>query len=104
MPVRVHRSKLERLKLYIAEMKPEVPEEFRPWREVVTEQFPAESIPASCLRGARGREEITQRQLADMTGIPQRHISEMEHGKRPIGKENARKLAKALNTDYRVFL
>jgi len=43
-------------------------------------------------------------QLSEMTGIPRRHISEMEHGKRPIGKETARKLAKALNCDCRVFL
>jgi transcriptional regulator with XRE-family HTH domain len=39
-----------------------------------------------------------------MTGIARRHISEMENGKRSIGKEIARKLAKALNCDYRVFL
>ncbi|WP_305047307.1 helix-turn-helix transcriptional regulator [Geobacter sp. OR-1] len=42
--------------------------------------------------------------MAELTSIPQRHISEMENGKRPIGKETAKKLAKALNTDYRVFL
>ena len=29
-----------------------------------------------------------------MTGLPQRHISEMETGKRQIGKERAKKLAK----------
>lgn len=39
-----------------------------------------------------------------MTGIPQRHISEMENGKRPVGKTNAKKLAEALNVDYRLFL
>jgi plasmid maintenance system antidote protein VapI len=39
-----------------------------------------------------------------MTGIPQRHISEMENGKRPIGKEMAKKLGKALNISYKVFL
>jgi len=42
--------------------------------------------------------------LSDNTGIPQRHISEMENNKRPIGKKNAMKFAKALNIDYRVFL
>jgi len=47
---------------------------------------------------------MTQVQLAEVTGIPRRHISEMEHGKRSIGKEAARKLAVALKTDYRVFL
>jgi DNA-binding XRE family transcriptional regulator len=56
------------------------------------------------VRGGRAKEGLTQQQLADLTGIPQRHISEMENGKRPIGKETARKLAKALNVDYRVFL
>ena len=39
-----------------------------------------------------------------MTGIPRPHISGMERGARPIGKENARKLAAALNCDYRLFL
>ena len=56
------------------------------------------------LAGARHREGLTQRQLAEKSGLPQRHISEMENGKRPIGKENAKKLAEALNADYRVFL
>ena len=42
--------------------------------------------------------------LAELTSIPQRHISEMERGKRSIGKERAKKLAEALNVDYRVFL
>lgn len=74
-----------------------------PWREA----FPGGYLndkPSVMLRGARGREELTQEQLAQTSGIPRRHISEMENGKRPIGKENARKLAKALKTDYRLFL
>ena len=57
------------------------------------------------LKGARNREGLTQRQLADATGIPQRHISEMESGKRQIGRERAKKIADALHvSDYRVFL
>jgi transcriptional regulator with XRE-family HTH domain len=39
-----------------------------------------------------------------MTGIPQRHISEMEHGRRPMGRGTAKKLAKALNISYRTLL
>ena len=73
-----------------------------PWREVLA--VPEEEMPATMLRGARYREGVTQAQLAEATGIPQRHISEMENGKRPIGKQNARKLAEALNVDYRRFL
>lgn len=56
------------------------------------------------IRGGRGKEGLTQKQLAELTGIAQHHISEMENGKRPIGKETAKKLAVALNVDYRVFL
>ncbi|HEX2769673.1 MAG TPA: helix-turn-helix transcriptional regulator [Geobacteraceae bacterium] len=50
-----------------------------------------------CIRGGRDKKGLTQKQLAEMTGIAQHHISEMENGKRPIGKETAKKLAKALN-------
>lgn len=57
-----------------------------------------------CIRGARGKEGLTQKQLSELTGIAQHHISEMENGKRPIGKETAKKLAAALNINYRVFL
>jgi hypothetical protein len=56
------------------------------------------------LAGARGKEGLSQRQLAALTGIPQRHISEMEHGKRPIGKANAKLLGKVLQVDDRVLL
>ena len=53
----------------------------------------------------RIREGFTQKQLSELTGIPQRHISEMENGKRGIGKERARKLADALRVeDYRFLL
>ena len=72
-----------------------------PWREVAAKRG---SVPASVLRGARSKAEITQTKLSELTGIPQRHLSEMERGKRPIGKETARKLAAVLDTDYRVFL
>ncbi len=34
--------------------------------------------------------------LAELTGIPQRHISMMENGIRPISKEMAKRLGKAL--------
>ena len=74
-----------------------------PWREAYPEYFD-EDLPGVCLRGSRYREGLTQKQLADMTGIPQRHISEMENGKRPIGKEMAKRLGKDLNIGYKVFL
>ena len=69
-----------------------------------SKHFQGQTEAAVSLRGCRYREDLTQKQLADMAGIPQRHISEMENGKRPIGKERAKKLAKVLNADYRMFL
>jgi DNA-binding XRE family transcriptional regulator len=70
-----------------------------PWEEV----FP-ESSPGTRLAGARYKEALTQRQLAQATGIPQRHISEMENNKRVIGVKRAKILGKTLKIDYRVFL
>ena len=58
----------------------------------------------TAVRAYRVREGLTQDQLAKLTGIPRRHISDMENGRRPIGKENAKKLAQVLRTDYRMFL
>jgi ribosome-binding protein aMBF1 (putative translation factor) len=102
--LRVHRSNAERIKRFIASIEAEKESESRPWREVINELRPDDSIPSAILRGSRGKEELTQVQLSERTGIPRRHLSEMEHGKRTIGKETAKKLAKALNCDYRVFL
>jgi len=56
------------------------------------------------LRAYRNREGLTQKQLSELTGIPQHHISEMENGKRTIGKERAKKLAEQLKCDYRQLL
>ena len=65
--------------------------------------YPA-TTPGTVIRGLRCRDGLTQQALAKLAGIPQRHISEMENGKRPIGKQNAHKLATAFNTDPRMFL
>ena len=73
------------------------------WRDA----FPSEILEnegGTCLKVTRERKDITQKELSGMTGIPQPHISEMERGKRPIGKKTAHQLAKALRVDYRVFL
>jgi len=64
----------------------------------------ADNRTGTCLAGARHKEGLTQVKLSAMTGIPQRHISEMERGKRPIGKKNAKIFSNALNIDYRMFL
>ena len=73
-----------------------------PWRDALG--YSDEQLPGVFLSGARYREGLTQVELSERTGIPRRHLSEMEHGKRPIGRQNARKLADALNVDARRFL
>ena len=70
-----------------------------PWEEV----YP-DFNGSVALRGARKRQALTQKELAHLVGVSQTHISEMEHGKRPIGKEMAKRLAKVLKVNYRVFL
>jgi ribosome-binding protein aMBF1 (putative translation factor) len=70
----------------------------------VEEVFPEGIKPGEVLSGARFREGLTQVQLATMIGAKPSHISEMENGKRPIGKEMAKRLGKALNFGYKAFL
>lgn len=55
------------------------------------------------LKGLRFREGLTQKQLAEMIGVRPNYISEIENGKRSIGKDIAKRLAEALRTEYKVF-
>lgn len=101
----VHPANVERIRRYVSSIEPDDQGE----GSITAEEFFRKHLGdrpewAVNLHGARTREGLTQLQLAELTGIPQRHISEMENGKRSIGKERARVLAKALNTDYRHFL
>lgn len=67
------------------------------------EVFP-DSSPAMALRGLRGREDITQKELAERLGVSQNAISEMESGKRPISTKMAKRLGEEFNLPYKVFL
>lgn len=96
---RVPLENLEKAKKALVHLGAEETTESISWREV----FPHFDAGVA-LRGARKREALTQKQLAGLLGIKQAHISEMEHGKRPIGKEMARRLATVLRVNYRVFL
>ncbi|MEW5773851.1 MAG: helix-turn-helix transcriptional regulator [Thermodesulfobacteriota bacterium] len=69
----------------------------------IEETFP-DLGPGDALRGARELNGLTQQQLAEAVGVGKSNISEMERGKRPIGKAMAKRLAKALGTSYKVFL
>jgi DNA-binding XRE family transcriptional regulator len=99
--LRVHRRNAQRIREY-AEAVEAGGERTYTVAEVFPEYIGKEQQIA--LRGLRHRENLTQRQLSELTGIPQRHISEMENGKRVIGKELAKVLARALHADYRMLL
>jgi DNA-binding XRE family transcriptional regulator len=73
------------------------------------ESIPLEEVfpdlhQGSAIRGLRLREGLTQDQLAHLLGVKRPNLSEMENGKRPIGKNMAKRLAQVLKTDYKVFL
>ena len=59
---------------------------------------------AIALRGLRRREGLTQVEMGKLLRIPQGNLSQMENGKRPIGKQIAKRLAELFKTDYRLFL
>jgi transcriptional regulator with XRE-family HTH domain len=75
-----------------------------PWREVASDEIAKAGEAAVALKGARARLGLSQSDLARRLGIPQSNLSKMESGARPIGKKMAARLAKALKTNYRVFL
>lgn len=70
----------------------------------VEEVFPEGITAGEVLRGLRYREGLTQAKLAALVGVKPAHISDMERGRRPIGKEMAKRLGKALKTGYKIFL
>lgn len=75
-----------------------------PWREVVKDLFDKYTEAGATLKGYRLKMEMTQKELGATIGVSQNHISEMEHGKRPIGKAMAKKLAALFKINYRLFL
>ncbi|MCF8037819.1 MAG: helix-turn-helix transcriptional regulator [Desulfohalobiaceae bacterium] len=75
----------------------------------VRDSIPASAVlpqrtPGTLLAGLLYREGLTQKELAEQSGIPRRHISEMENDRRAIGKQRAKRLADVLNADYRMLL
>lgn len=73
--------------------------------EVVSanEVFP-DANPAMMLRGLRGKEDITQAELAARLGISQNMVSDMESGRRNISLKMAKRIAEEFKMPYKVFL
>jgi DNA-binding XRE family transcriptional regulator len=83
--------------------------EIRPVNDEGDELYAAEEVfpdtkPGDMIKGLRGREGITQKEMADKLAIRQHHISEMEKGARPITLEMAKRIGKTFNISYKVFL
>lgn len=81
-------------------------EEGVPAEEIIEKFCRDKDLPqwAVMLSGLRYREGLTQKALGEILGLKQTNISKMENGKRPIGKNVAKRLADLFHTDYRLFL
>ncbi|PWU19051.1 MAG: XRE family transcriptional regulator [Bdellovibrio sp.] len=77
---------------------------FIPWRDAVNDLIKKYTEAGVALKGARAKTGLSQTELAEKLGVPQSHISDMEHGRRPIGKKMAKRLAVVLHVGYRIFL
>lgn len=56
------------------------------------------------LRGLRLREGLSQVAFAKRINVTQANLSNMENGRRPIGKIIAKRIEKVFGTNYRYFL
>lgn len=75
-----------------------------PWEELAKDRIAKYKKTGLALRGARYREGISQKELATRTGISQENISRMENGRRAIGEQVAKKLAKVLQIDFELLI
>jgi DNA-binding transcriptional regulator YiaG len=58
----------------------------------------------SLLKGLRTREGLSQVLFARKLGLTQANLSKMENGRRPIGKNIAKRIEKNFKVNYRYFL
>ena len=56
------------------------------------------------LKGLRMRERLSQIAFAKKINVTQANLSNMENGRRPIGKIIAKRIEKVFGTNYRYFL
>jgi DNA-binding XRE family transcriptional regulator len=73
--------------------------------EVFTAELFAKYTKAGALlRGLRYREDLKQVEFAKKINVTQASLSKMENGKRPIGKNIAKRIQKVFGVDYKYFL
>ena len=74
------------------------------WKIVAKDSLAKHKKAGMVLRGARGRDNMTQKELARRSGVSQENISRIENGKRVIGEKLAKKLAKPLKINYLLLM
>ena len=79
-------------------------EESIDWREVAKDSFEKYGEAGTYIRGARYREGLSQKKLAELSGVSQENISRIENGKRAVGEQVAKKLARPLQINYKMLL
>jgi len=60
--------------------------------------------PGEMLKVIRELQELTQKELSELTGVPQSNISAIESGSRQLGRERTLVFAKALKIHPAVIL
>lgn len=94
---------LENLK-YVKKIEDNTEGEWISLENLLSSDIERYSAPGLSLKGARLKERYTQAHLAKLLNIRQEELSKMERGKRRITDEMAKKIAKILKVDYRIFL
>lgn len=85
-----------------SEENPESDEELIRWEDSeLHKKIRSQMTPGGNLKHLRTTFKMTQRQLAEKTGVAVQAISAMERGRAPIGRKMAHKLADALGTSYK---
>ena len=80
-------------------------DEALPWREISGARMKAAGgESAHMVRTSREMAGMTQVELAKLLKMPQANLSQVESGRRSVGKALAKKMAKIFQVDYRVFL
>lgn len=74
------------------------------WEELAKDRIAKYKKVGLVLRGMCCRENMSQKELSERSGISQNEISKIENGKRTVGEKVAKKLAEALKFNYQLLL
>ena len=73
-------------------------------KDILNELVPGDATPGMMLRAFRKRDEFTQKDMEEITGIAEENISKLENDKMPMTLYYAELFAAALNVEPTAFL